>query len=115
MAVQVVFKDGEEVDGADGGCLVGMVCHAGFHLSQSKVELDEVGVGDELDKTKVDIATFKDKFTVARVNGILEDEVDVEESKEGTTPMLCTIHSCNSLTNEHAARKLPSLSSASAI
>ena len=40
--MQVVFRDGEEVDGAGGGCLVGVVCHGGFHLPESKVELDEV-------------------------------------------------------------------------
>ena len=42
---------------------------------------------------------------VAGVNGTLEDEVNVEESKEGTTPIPCTIYSCNGLTDEHAAHK----------
>jgi hypothetical protein len=32
VAVEVVFGDGGEVDGAGGGCFVGVVCHAGFHF-----------------------------------------------------------------------------------
>ena len=27
IAVQVIFRDGGEVDGACGGCFVGVVCH----------------------------------------------------------------------------------------
>ena len=76
---------------------MGVVCHAGFHLSESKVELDEVGVEDELDKAKIDIAGVEGEITVAGVNGSLEDEVDVEESQERITPMSCMIHSCNGL------------------
>ena len=65
MAVQVVFRDGGEVDGAGNGCFVGIVCHAGFHFSESKVELDEVGVEDKLDKAKVDIPGVEGEFMVA--------------------------------------------------
>ena len=43
---------GREVDGAGGGCFVGVLCHTGFHILESKVELDEVGVKDELDKPR---------------------------------------------------------------
>ena len=71
MAVQVVFRDGGEVDGAGGGCFVGVVCHAGFHLSESEVELDEVGSRRR---------TRQGHTTVAGVNGTLEDEGNVEES-----------------------------------
>ena len=85
--VHVAFGDGGEVDRAGGGCFVGVVCHAGFHFSESKAELDEVGVEDELAKAKVNIAGVEGEFRVAGVNGILEDEVEVEESKEGTAPM----------------------------
>ena len=59
--------------------------------------------------------TRRGHATVAGVNGAVEDEVDVEESKEGTTPIPCTIHSCNGLTNEHAPHKHPSVSLASAL
>ena len=113
MAVQVVLRDGGEVDGAGGGCFVGVVCHVGFHFSESKVELDKVGVEDELDKAKVDIATVKGQFTVARVNGILENEVDVDESKEGTTPH--ARYTCNGLTDEDGPHKHTSLSFVSAV
>ena len=37
------IRGGREVDGAGGGCFVGIVCRAGFHFSKSKVEPDEVG------------------------------------------------------------------------
>ena len=84
MAVQIVFRDGGEVDGTGGGCFVGVVCHGAFHFSESKVELDKVVVEDKLDKAKVNIAGVEGELTVAGVNGTLEDEVDVEESKEGT-------------------------------
>ena len=117
MAVKVVFRDGGEVeiDGAGGGCFVGIVCHAGFHFLESEVQLDEVGVEGEVDKATVDIAGVDGQFMVAGVNGTLEDEVDLEESQEGTTPMPCTIHSCNGLTDEDAPRKHPFLSFASAV
>ena len=82
---------------------------------ESKVKLDEVGVGDELDKAKVDIAGAEDESMVVWVNGTLKDEINVEKSKEGTTPIPCTIHSCNGLTDEHASHKHPSLSFASAV
>ena len=49
-------RDGGEVDGVGDGCFVGVVCHAGFQFSKSRVELDEVGVENELDKAKVNIA-----------------------------------------------------------
>jgi hypothetical protein len=32
VTVEVVFRDGGEVDGASGGYFVGVVCHAGFHF-----------------------------------------------------------------------------------
>jgi len=44
----------------------------------------EWGVEDELDKAKVNIAGDEGEFTIAGVKGTLEDEVDVEGSKEGT-------------------------------
>ena len=47
-----------------------------------------MGVEDELDKGKVNIAGVEDEFTVAGVKGTLVDEVDVEESKERTRPAL---------------------------
>ena len=81
MVVRSVFRDGGEVDGAGGGCFVGVVCHAGFHFLESEVQLDEVGVEDELDKAKVDIAGVGGEITVAGVNGTLEDEVEVEKSQ----------------------------------
>ena len=107
MAVQVVFRDGGEVDGAGGGCFVSVVCHAGFHISESKVELDEVVVKDELDKAMINIAGVDGEFTVAGVNSTLDDEVDVEDSKERATPIPCTIHHarCNGLMDEHAPHK----------
>ena len=92
-----------------------MVCQASFHFSESKVELDEVGVKDELDKAKVDIAGIGGKFMVAGVNGTLKDEINIEESKGGTTPIPCTIHSCNGLADEHVPHKHSSLSFASAV
>ena len=82
MAVQLVFKDGGEVDGAGGGCFVGVVCHAAFHFLKSNVELDEVGVEEELDKAKVNMVRVEGEFRVAGVNGALEDEVDVEKSRD---------------------------------
>ena len=45
--------------------------------------------------TKVNIAGVEGEFTVEGVNGTLKDEVDVEESQEGTIPVSCTIHSYN--------------------
>ena len=111
MAVQVVLGDGEEVDGAGGGCLVGIVCHGGFHLSESKVELAK----DGLNKAKVDIAGVEGEFMVAGVNGTLKDDINIEESKERTTPIPCTTHSCNGLTDEYVPHKQSSLSSTSAI
>ena len=80
-----------------------------------KLNSTKWGVAEELDKAKVEIAGAEDEFTVAGVNGTFEDEGDVEESQKGTTPMPCTIHSCNGLTDEHAPRKHPSLSFASAV
>ena len=56
MAVHVVFGDGGGVNGAGNGYFVGVVCHADFHHSQLKVELDEMGVEDDLDEAKVKIA-----------------------------------------------------------
>lgn len=50
MAVQVIYRDGRDVDGADGGCFVGVVDHPDISFSRSKVEFDEVGVEDELEK-----------------------------------------------------------------
>ena len=115
MAVHVEFRDGGEVDGAGNSCFVGVVRHASFQFPESEVELDKVGVEDELDKAKVDIPGVEGEFTVAEVNGTLKDEVDVEESQEGTIPMPCTIHSCNGLSDEHARHEDPSLSFASAV
>ena len=85
---------------------MGVVCHAGFHFSESKVELDKVGLEDELDKDKVNITGIEGEFTVAGVNGSLKDEVDVEEPKEGTAPIPCSVHSCNDLTDEHAPHNI---------
>ena len=63
-----------------------MVCQASFHFSESKVELDEVGVKDELDKAKVDIAGVGGKFMVAGVNGTLKDESTSKNPKEEQHP-----------------------------
>ena len=103
-----------ELDGAVDGCFVGVVFHGAVYFSESEVEVDEVGVADELDKAKVDIGV-EGEFTGAGVNGALKDEVDVEESQEGTTPMPCTIHSYNGLMDEHVPHKHPSLSFATAV
>ena len=108
MTVQVVFRDGGEVDGAGGGCFVGVVCHAA-----SKVELDEVGVEDEPNNAKVNIAGLEGEFTVAGVNGTLKDEVDVKETKEGTTPH--ARYTCNGLADKHVRHKHTSLSFTSAV
>jgi len=74
-----------------------------------------VGVEDELDKAKDNIAEVEGEFTVAGVKGTLEDEVDVEESREETPPILCRIHSCNGLTDEHALHGCTFLSFVSAV
>ena len=102
-----------ELDGAGDGSFVGIVCHGAVHFSESEVELDEVGVADELDKAKVDIAGVEDESMVAGVNGALKDKINVEEPKEGTTPIPCTIRSCNGLRGEHAPHKHTSFSFAS--
>jgi len=74
----------------------------------------EWGVEDELDKAKANIAGVEGEFTVAGVKGTLEDEVDVEESREETRPV--PIHSCNGLTDEwHAPHGCTFLSFASAV
>ena len=39
VAVEVIFGDGGEVDGA-GGCFVGVACHAGFHFFFGNVDDD---------------------------------------------------------------------------
>ena len=94
---------------------MGVVCHGAFHFPESKVELDKVVVEDELDNAKVNMAGVEGEFTVAGVNDTLEDKVDVEESKEGTTPIPCTIPSCNGSKDKHAPHKHPSLWFASAV
>ena len=43
-----------------------------------------MGVEDELDKAKANTARVEGEFTAAGVKGTLEDDVDVEESTEGT-------------------------------
>ena len=67
MAVQVVFRNDGKIDGAGGGCLLGVVHHASFHFSESKLELDEVRVDDELDNAKVNVPGVEGEFTVAGV------------------------------------------------
>ena len=79
-----------ELDGAGDGCFVGVVCHGAVHFSESEVELDKVGVADELDKAKIDIAGVEGEITVAGVNGALEDEVDVEISQKHSYHTRCT-------------------------
>ena len=56
---------------------MGVVCHTGFHFSESDIELDGVGVEDELDKAKVKIVEVEGEFMVAGVKGTLENAVDV--------------------------------------
>jgi hypothetical protein len=84
-------------------------------VAEYEVELDGVGVEDELGKAKTNIAGVEGEFTVAGVKGTLEDDVGVEASKEGTRPAPCRIHSCNGLTDEHAPRGCTFLSFASAV
>ena len=73
-----------------------------------------MGLEDELDKAEPSIEGAESEFTVAGMNGTPKDEVDVEESKEGTTLIPCAIHSCSGLTDGLAPHKYPSLSFASA-
>ena len=75
-----------------------------------------MGVEDELDKAMVNIAGVEGEFTVTGVKGTLVDEVDVEESKEGTRPAVaCRTHPYNGLTDEHALHGCTFLSFASAV
>ena len=74
-----------------------------------------MGLEDGLDKAELSIEGAEGEFTVAGVNGTPKDEVDVEESKEGTTLIPCAIHSCSGLTDEHAPQKYPSFWFASAV
>ena len=84
-------------------------------FQNTKFNSTKWGDEDELDKAKANIAGVEDESMVAGVNGTLKDEINVEESKEGTTAIPCTIHSCNGSTDEHAPHKHPSLSFASAV
>ena len=94
------IRGGREVDGAGGGCFVGIVCRAGFHFSESKVELDEAGGRRQ---------TRQGHTMVTGVNGTLKDEVNVKGSKEATTPaVLSMIHFCKGFINEHGPHNHPS-------
>lgn len=85
-----------------------------FDVAPSEIELDGVGVEDELDKAKVNIVGVEGEFTAAEVNGTLIDEGVVKgQSGEQHLRRINTL--LHRLTDGHAPHRHTSFSFASAV